>query len=173
MSDDNAKPIAVSRRAVLAGGAAVPVAGRVAPNLCAPQADDLVASCAQWLALDLEIDRLSLRWSALETTAVREFNWLALSRTQQSAVPLAAEMDQIDARLEVLFKTRKQGLRALSKLPARDVHGVASKLVIAARITQYEDGGAHRFIADAVRTLAALKCPNCGAPYAPATPGQS
>jgi hypothetical protein len=170
MSDD--KPIAVSRRTVLAVGSVVPVAGGLLTDVCAPQADDLVARCAQWLALDLEIDRLSLRWSALETTAVREFNWFALSRAQRRAVPLAAEMDQIDARLNELFKVRRRGLKALAKLPARDVHGVASKLVVAARISQYEDGGAHRFIADAVRTLAVLRCPNCGAPYAPATPGQ-
>lgn len=172
MSDDKTQPISVSRRTVLAGGSAAPIAGGLLTDICAPQADDLVARCAQWLALDLEIDRLSLRWSALETTAVREFNWFTLSRAQRRTVPLAAEMDQIDAQLDALFKVRKQGLKTLAKLPARDVHGVASKLVVAARISQYEDGGAHRFIDEAVRTLAALKCPNCGAPYAPATPGQ-
>jgi hypothetical protein len=170
MSDDKANPNALSRRMVIGAVSLAPAIAATPATPCAPQADDLVGRCAAWLALDLEIDRLSLRWSALETTAVREFNWFRLSHAQRRAVPMAAKMDQIEAQLDALFKARKRGLKALHRLPARDVHGVASKLVVAARISQFEDGGANALVADAVRTLASLKCPRCGASYAPAAP---
>jgi hypothetical protein len=172
MSDDKANPTAVSRRTVIGAASVAPAFCAISAILCAPQADDLVSHCTEWLALDLEIDRLSLRWSGLETAAVREFNWFRLSHAERCAVPMAAEMDRIEEQLNALFNARERGLKALDKLPAQDVHGAASKLVVAARISQSEDGGAHSLVVDAVRTLSALKCPSCGAPYAPATPGQ-
>lgn len=172
MSDDKAYLNVVSRRTVIGVASMAPTLNAMPASPCAPQVDDLVSRCTQWLTLDLEIARLSLRWSELETTAVREFNWFRLSHAERHAVPMAAEMDRIEEQLNALFKAQERGLKALDKLPARDVHGVASKLVVAARISQSEDGGAHSLVADAVRTLSALKCPSCGATYAPATPGQ-
>ena len=38
-------------------------------------AADIPAQCADWIALDLEIDRLARRWSDLETLAVRQFDY--------------------------------------------------------------------------------------------------
>jgi hypothetical protein len=168
MSEDKANLNVFSRRAVIAIAPAAPTIGAMVVEPCTPHVDYLVSRCAEWLALDLEIDRLSLRWSELETAAAREFNWFRLSQTQRRAVPMAAEMDKIERQLDALLRARERGLKTLDRLPARDVHGIASKLMVAAKISQLEDGAAHSFVADAVRALAILKCPKCGAPYTPA-----
>lgn len=165
---DSSRLPAPSRREIIGAAASVPAAASAA-RVC-PPSDDLVARCAAWLALDLEIDRLSLRWSELETEAVREFGWFNLTRAQRSRVPMAREMGEIDHRLTDLFKARKSGLAALKRIKPTDIHGAASKLVVAARLSLCGGEDVNGFIAEAVGALATLKCPCCGAPYAPATP---
>lgn len=164
---DSSRLLAPSRRDVIGAAALAPVVSSA--RVC-PPSDDLVARCAAWLALDLEIDRLSLRWSELETEAVREFGWFNLTRAQRRRVPMAREMGEIDHRLTDLFKARKSGLAALKRIKPTDIHGAASKLVVAARLSLCGGEDVNGFIAEAVGALATLKCPCCGAPYAPATP---
>jgi hypothetical protein len=137
----------------------------MAAGICGGLSDELSRRCAEWLATDHEIDQLSQRWSVLETRAAREFDWFNLSRAQRRAIPIGAEMAQIEQRLDSHFKVRKKGLSALHRLPARDIHGLAGKLMIASRISRFEENGVHSFIADAVQTLATLTCPACRAPY--------
>ncbi|ATC33033.1 hypothetical protein CA606_12235 [Caulobacter vibrioides] len=120
------------------------------------------------MALDLEIDQLSLRWSSLELQAAREFDWFKLSTAKRRALPMAAEMADIDARLEQLFKDRAKGLKALRRTKATEAHGAFGKLVVAARISQQDGGDVHALLTEAIETLATLKCPSCGAPFAPA-----
>lgn len=173
MPEDKARPSSISRRAVIGGAASAPTAAAFPAELRTRQTDDLVARCSSWLALDLEIDRLSRRWSELETQAVNDFDWFKLTFAQRRRLPMALEMDQIEDRLGELFNVRRDGLAALRKLKPADVHGVASKLVVAARVSLYESDELHGFIAEAVTALSALKCACCGAPYAPATPGRA
>lgn len=45
-------------------------------------------------------------------------------------------------------------LQPLSRLKVDTLHGVASKLVIAARLMQHEEGATQPFVASAVRELA-------------------
>lgn len=157
-----------SRRAVASATASIPLAATAPAKACVAVRGDLPARCAEWLTLDLEIDRLSRRWSLLETQAVREFDWFKLSSAKRSALPMAAEMDDIDDRIQALFKERTKGLKALRRMKATDAHGAVSKLVVAARISQQDGGDVPAFLAEAIETLAAVKCPVCGAPCAPA-----
>ena len=111
---------------------------------------------------------MALRWAKLETLMGREHGWFALTPAEQRALPEAAEMFEIEARLEALSRQREQLLKPLSHLPTDTVHGVVSKLVIAARLLQHEENPALPFVASAVRELAQMCCPGCGATFVPA-----
>jgi hypothetical protein len=126
--------------------------------------DSAVAGEA-WLLLDSEINQLALQWARLETQMAREFGWLALSQVERRALPQAAEMFEIEERLDQLSDERENRLTSLAKLKAKDLHGVASKLAIAAQVLRHEGGPAHQLVADAVNALATRCCPDCGAPY--------
>lgn len=166
---DSSRLPAPSRRDVLGAAASAPAV--VSANArCAPVANELVARCASWLALDLEIDRLSKRWSELETQAVYQFDWFKLTSTQRRRLPMAQEMDEIEGRLSELFNVRRAGLAVLRKLRPTDIHGTASKLAVAARVSLYESDELHGFLAESVAMLATLTCACCGAPYAPSIP---
>ena len=156
----------LSRRTLLGAASAVPsVGGQVGARF---PFNDTVAQCAAWIALDLEIDRLARRWSQLEALMVRDHRWFALSHAGRRALPEAAEMYEIDDRLEALSRQLEQMLQLLSERQAGTLHGVASKLVIAARLMRHEEHPAQPFVASAVRELPQLRCPGCGAAYVPA-----
>ncbi len=151
-----------SRRTLLGAAALAPVVG--GGSLAA---EDIVARCANWISLDLEIDRLARRWARLETRMARDHGWLALTHAERRALSQAAEMFEIDERLETLSRQREQMLQPLSRLQADTLHGVASKLVIAARLMQQEENPAQSFVAGAVRELAQMRCPGCRAALVP------
>ena len=77
-------------------------------------------------------------------------------------------MFEIDEILEALSRQREQILKPLSRLQADTLHGIASKLVVATRLMQHEENPAQPFVASAVRELAQMRCPYCGAVYEPA-----
>ncbi len=159
-ASDNACLPAPSRRDILGVAASAPAAAATSGTFRIAPADDLVARCAEWLSLDLRINRLSLRWSALETRAAREFDWFKLSLAQRRALPLGVEMFEIDARLDRLSEERVRRFEALAALEARDLDGAAGKLAVAARVLEDEGGPAYRLVADAARVLAARRRPS-------------
>ena len=163
MSDDRANPTAVSRRMLLVAATAAPTLGM----LPGAQPDPLVARCAEWLAIDFESDRLSRRWAALEAWLVEEWRWFSLSEVERRGLPQAAEMFELEERLDRLSEELEQRLESLVHLKAIDLHGAASKLVVAARVLLHDAGPTHRLIADAVQVLTTQHCPGCGAPYVP------
>lgn len=142
------KPPPMTRRAVLAGASATPLA-----TVPGPRSPDLTARCATWLADSFETDRLTLRWSRLETLVLRG------SRSSRRAASVA-QMAEIEARLAVLDDARDRGLEALAKHPARTMHEVAGKLAVAARILDGEGGPVHDIVAEAVGVLEALNGPS-------------
>ena len=152
-----------SRRALLGAAAFAPVlgGGPLAAN-------DTVARCADWIALDLKIDRLAQRWARLETLMARKHHWFAPTPAERQALPGASEMFEIDEVLEALSRQREQMLQPLSRLQADTLHGVASKLAVAARLMLQEENPAHPFVDSAVRELADMRCPGCGTAYVPA-----
>jgi hypothetical protein len=153
---------AISRRAVIAATTAAPVLG---DRLIS--ADDVVAQCAAWMALEVEIDRLARRWAQLETVLAREHGWFALSSTERRALPEASEAFEIDNTLERLSQQRERMLEYLATQKAETLHGVASKLAVAARLMQHEDHPAQPFVASAVRELADVHCRSCRASLLP------
>jgi hypothetical protein len=158
--------MALSRRAILGVAAAVPTVGGSASELFASNAT--AARCGAWVELDLMINRLALRWARLETQMTHDHHWFALTSEERRALPEAAEMFDIDETLETLSLQREQWLKPLSQLKVDTLHDVVSKLVIAARLMQHEDSLAQPFVASAVRELARMRCPGCGAACVPA-----
>jgi len=112
---DNKEPFAVSRRVVIGAASAAPV---VAGAGGATVPDAAVARCAEWLALDAEIDRLGLRWSDLETILVRQKRWERMAPEERGELLPSEEMDAIDAQLKPLFDQREAWLEALPTVRA-------------------------------------------------------
>lgn len=160
MSDDKG-PFAVSRRVVIGAASAAPVvsgAGGVAP------ADPAVARCAEWMALDVEIDRLGLRWSDLETILVRQKRWERMTPEERGELLPSEEMDAIDKQLEPLFEQREAWLEALPAVRATDTHGVVAKLEVALRVMDHQQGDGYDLFKATMEELRTARCPNCGSP---------
>ncbi len=159
MSDDKG-PFAVSRRVVLGAASVAPLiagaGGRAVP-------DPAVARCAEWMALDAEIDRLGLRWSDLETILVREKRWERMTPDERAALSPTHEMDAIDEQLEPLFKQRDAWLETLPAVRARDMHGVVAKLEVALRVMVHQQGDGYDLFKATMEELRTARCPSCGA----------
>lgn len=133
-----------------AGGAAVP--------------DAAVARCAEWLALDAEIDRLGLRWSDLETILVRQKRWERMTPEERGELLPSEEMDAIDEQLEPLFEQREAWLEALPTVRARDIYGVAAKLDVALQVMVHQQADGYDLFKATMDELRTARCPNCGSP---------
>jgi hypothetical protein len=166
MSDSKDDPFAVSRRVLIGAASATPLlasARPVSPN-------DVTARCDEWLAIDAEIDRLSLRWSDLETMLVKERQWRKMTPDQREALSPTEEMDAIDVQLEGLFEQRRQGLDVLTALVARDMRGVASKLQVAVKVMDHQRGDGFELFKGAVAEMQDVRCAHCGAPIVESQP---
>ncbi|MDR7115817.1 hypothetical protein [Caulobacter sp. BE254] len=167
MSEDKADLTSISRRTLLGATSAAPLVCS-APNAAAPPAaESLIGQCALWLANDFEHDGLARRWSALETLAASGYDYFRMSGHQRSSLPMAPEMAAIEVQLAELWKERNRRLKEITKLAPRNLHEVASLLVIAARIDVYEPGETTPFVSKAIAFLASARCPGCGEPYVP------
>ena len=158
MSDDKA-PFAVSRRVVIGAASAAPVvAGVAAPS------NEATTRCAEWIALDAEIDRLGRRWSDLEAILVRERRWERMTPDERVALSPTQEMDAIDAQLKPLFVQREAWLEALPKVRARDLHGVVAKLEVALQVMVHQQGDGYDLFEATMDELRTARCPHCGSP---------
>ncbi|RRN62185.1 hypothetical protein [Caulobacter sp. 602-1] len=160
MSDDK-DPFAVSRRVVIGAVSAAPVAAGAGGGALA---DPAVARCAEWMALDAEIDRLGLRWSDLEAILVRQKRWERMTPEERGELLPSEEMAAIDAQLKPLFEQREAWLEALPKVRARDMHGVAAKLEVALQVMVHQQGDGYDLFKATMEELRTARCPNCGAP---------
>lgn len=157
----------ISRRAVIGASAALPLAGP-ARGAAPVVAADIPAQCADWIALDLEIDRIGQRWGELEHLAVHKFDYFNLTDQQISALPVGAQMDALDAELRRLHRVRENALQPLAKLTPDSIQAASAQLAIAYRILHFERGDAWPFVRNAWTFLSRSCCPGCGAAYAPA-----
>lgn len=160
MSDDK-EPFAVSRRVVIGAASVAPV---VAGAGGAAVPDAAVARCAEWLALDAEIDRLGLRWSELETILVRQKRWERMTREERGELLPSEEMDAIDEQLKPLFDQREAWLEALATVRAREIYGVAAKLEVALQVMVHQQGEGYDLFKATMDELRTARCPNCGVP---------
>lgn len=158
MSDDKG-PFALSRRVVIGAASAAPVVADGGGAL----ADPAVARCAEWMALDAEIDRLGLRWSDLETILVRQKRWERMTPEERGELLPSEEMDAIDKQMEPLFEQREAWLEALPTVRATDIHGVVAKLEVALRVMVHQQGEGYDLFKATMEELRTARCPNCGA----------
>lgn len=163
MSANPPRPTDLSRRAVIGVAATVPLMP-LAPNY---PTTDIVLACADWMAIDMEMERLTLRWATLDAVAMRR-------RTRTNGLPagrqdrvLNLEMAALDERLNMLGGEREQRLCQIAKHPASDLHGVCGKLAVAARMLDGEGGSIHQIVEEAVRVLSAQHCSGCGTRFVP------
>ena len=95
---------------------------------------------------------------------IENHRWFQLSRSERRALPEAREMFEIDDAIEPLFRRREKLLPRVAKAAARDPNGIAAKLAVAAiEIHPDENEVMHRLLDGALRELAAMRCPRCGA----------
>jgi len=161
MSDDKG-PFAVSRRVVIGAAGAAPVAANTGAG--AAMQHQAIARCAEWLALDAEIDRLGNRWSDLETILVRQKRWERMTPEERGELLPSEEMDAIDKQLKPLFVQREAWLEALPAVRANDMHGVIAKLEVALRVMIHQQGDGYDLFKATMDELRTARCPNCGAP---------
>jgi hypothetical protein len=168
MSERKDDSTSVSRRTLLGAASATPFVctGANAAQVPAPQS--LVGQCAQWLKADLQTDVLSRRWTALEILAASGYDYFRLDDSQRRRLPMGPEMEAIEVELDVLSKERDRRFKAITALEPRNMHEVASLLVIAARMDLYMPGDTAPLVHQAITFLSSAKCPGCQAPYVPA-----
>ncbi|ADG08968.1 hypothetical protein B7G68_02350 [Caulobacter segnis] len=160
-------PTSVSRRTLLGAAAATPLVCTGAEAALPPAPESLVGLCAGWLKADFESDALSRRWGALEILAASGYDYFRLDDNQRRRLPMGPEMDAIEVQLDVLSKERDRRFKAITALEPRNLHEVASLLVIAARMDLYMPGDTAPLIHQAIMFLSSAVCPRCGEPYVP------
>jgi len=128
---------------------------------------NVVTPCAQWLAVDAEIEHLTLKWATLDASVIRDGRAIGAPASQSSPLKKSAELGVIERRLRCLNEKREQCLSALQEQPTPSLHGLASKLAVAARSLDREGGPIHRIVADAVAVLGTYRCSACGELYLP------
>jgi len=122
MSEDKAKRTTISRRTMIGAATVAPVlanAGGVA--------GDVVDRCGTFVATDIRIRRLLMRWGDLESDVIKNHNWFGISRREQLELPQGQEMARIDKVLPGLFREREKLLKSLPRSAANDTTGVAPR----------------------------------------------
>lgn len=152
----------LTRRSVMGAATAAPVLANAGG---ATKAGDLVDRCGTFVATDIRIRRLLMRWGDLESDVVANHNWFKLSRKEQLELPQGQEMARIDKLLPGLFRERRKLLEALPRSAATDPTGAAAKIAAAAKAIDPEDHEeVHFLLSGAARDLAAMRCPGCHQP---------
>lgn len=160
MPKDKAKRTTVSRRAMIGAAAAAPVLANAGD-----MAGDLIDRCGTFVATDMRIRRLLMRWGDLESDVIKNHNWFRISRREQLELPQGQEMARIDKVLPGLFREREMLLKSLPRSAAYDTTGVAAKIAAAAKAIDPEDHEeVHFLLVGAARDLAAMRCSGCGQP---------
>lgn len=149
MSDRESRSTPLSRRSVIGGTAALPVLS----GLSTPEVYSVTTQCAQWLAVNSEIESLTLRWAKLDAYVMSQSRGLRQSSARRRPAHLIKEMEAIDRRLDPLFESRDSGLESLAKRPARTLNDVAGKLTVAACMLDGEGGPIHDIVAEAASIL--------------------
>jgi hypothetical protein len=157
----------ISRRTLLGAASAAPLVCNVTDAAAAPPAGGIIGQCARWLTNDFETDRLARRWSALETLAASGYDYFRITERERRGLPMAPEMAAIEVQMDDLWKERKRGYHAIAKLEPRNIHEVASLLIIAHRMDVHDPGETAPLVRKAIEFMSSAKCPGCGEPYVP------
>lgn len=148
-------PMSPSKRALLAGGAAVGL-GAAQPSAWSFD-DPSLAICRRWLALDRARERLLTEWSQLEARLMRDPEWRGLPDKAQTAHSGSRRLAEIDRQLERLFDEGEAVFARLPSTPATKIETVIAHLSVAERLLPPDENDqVHGLIARAVRDLSAL-----------------
>lgn len=161
---EDARLPALSRRALIAGtsvvafGAANPAAASVAlPPAATAVLDVATRRYKNWLAIDVQIERLQTRWATLEGWLIREHSWCKLTPAEQQALPWSKELRDIDGILATLFEKRERLLEAIPDSSALNLEAVVARLAVVERLIWPEDHPeAHAMIARSRLDLLAM-----------------
>jgi hypothetical protein len=154
---------AITRRSLV--GATFVTSGLVCGRAGPP--GGVLAQSKTWLAIDAEVDRLTLAWQDEEVRLARDFDWLCLPEVEQRRHPEARLICAVGDQIAALTKRRWDLLETLETQPAQDLHDVAGKLAVAVRAMRHEDAIGFDLLAEAVRELASRRCHACGAALIP------
>jgi hypothetical protein len=120
----------VSRR-ILITGASVAFA---CPSPGRSKVDQALEACRRWCVIEQDSRSLVLTWQRLETWLFRHRNWPNLTAEEQAAVPEAAALTEIDARLDVLAGERDSLLPQIRSTPASSREGLLLKFEVAIQL---------------------------------------
>lgn len=152
---DNGGPAELSRRSMLAGASAAPLATCRGP--LSSTSDPSIEVCPRWLAIGAEQRRLQLERGTFEGWLMTKRSWYQLSPDQLAANPEGPRLAEIDARLDVLEVEGHALLKAMRPKPAKSVESVVANLAVGAHLIFVEDQPeTHGLINRAVRDLAAF-----------------
>jgi hypothetical protein len=121
--------LAISRRALLGVTGALPLPSN---RLSAPE-------CESWLAKEAQTNRLASRWSAVESHLAKHHGWFTLCQAERLALPEAAEMREIDARLERLSGECAHVIPKLPSLAATSRTAILLKFEVLAHVLRREE----------------------------------
>ncbi len=144
---------ALSRRVVIGAVSA----GTLSPMEQTGSFNQTSMLCKAWLAIEAERYRLTRHWAKLEDYMAKHHDWLKLTDAEQLALPEAAKMHAIDARLTALQRAREEILPQLPALPAQDRRSLLLKLqVVEALLPPEESPEAKALLKSSLRDLADL-----------------
>ncbi len=150
-----------SRRVLIAGAStAVAVAGLSGALPLARAADETVAHCRGWLALESVVDTLWDEWADIEVKLSKQnANFFKLSDEGRHRLPGGGgRMQEIEQTAEQLRIERDALLTKLPSLKAHTPEAILAKLMVASRLIVPEhDPEAHRIVRDSIRDLRRLR----------------
>jgi hypothetical protein len=132
-----ASALALTRRAVVGASTALPLA---AMPFAASGSDETIRLCRSWLSTEAQIFRLQERWSDVENHVVAKYdNWFTLTEDEQRKLPDAAEMFEIDARMDAIQDAREDIIPRLPGLIATTREAILMKFEVVADLLRLED----------------------------------
>ncbi|HEX3367003.1 hypothetical protein [Phenylobacterium sp.] len=148
-------PSPLSRRTLLA--APVGMSASMGAVAAVAAADECVPLCMLWLANDAELNWLFGRYNDVEGDLFRDFRWSKLTPDERKALPEAAPLNAIQARLDHLLDQRRALASKLRHSRASTRQGVMLKFEVVNRELHIQDFPAiYGLLRSAVRDLALL-----------------
>jgi hypothetical protein len=127
----------LSRRTLIAGAAAAPLAGTAGAPAPAP-ADPVVPLARVWIVERETADALLSRWGRLED-ALPVSPTLSLTQALRSGLPEAREMRAIDRRVRLLLRKLARDAEHIVPMQAVTAEGGLAKIEMALKILEPVD----------------------------------
>ena len=96
--------------------------------------------CRSWLSTEARIFELEERWSDLEVYLSKTYeSWFRMTEGEQRSLPDAAEMFEIDRRIQAIQDSREEILPKLPGLVATTREAILMKFEVVAEALYLED----------------------------------